>query len=563
MSNHPPSLNRRSLLAAAGAAGLLPAWAKAAPGAAATLSGNDITLTIDHASVRLDGRSGHAMAINGTVPGPLIRLKEGQHARIRVVNALQEYTSIHWHGLLVPFHMDGVPGVSFPGIEPGGSFLYDFHVRQAGTYWCHSHSGHQEQVGVYAPIVIDPAGPDPVAYDREHVVVLSDYSFLHPHALMTRLKQQAGVFNQQKQTVSGLLAGRDQRLKDRVAWAGMRMDPTDISDVTGSVYTYLMNGQGPGDNWTGLFRPGERVRLRVVNAAAMTIFNLRIPGLKMTVVQADGLDVAPVEVDELQIANAETYDVVVAPAEDRAFTLVAEAVDRSGMARGTLAPRLGMTNEVPPLRPRPVLSMKDMGMAHAGQGGHAGHGAQPEHSMAMRDPKTAPQVELNPGVQMLSPMPADRVGDRGTGLEDVAHRVLVYTDLKSLAPNPDTRAPTRELEIHLTGNMERFMWSFDGKKFDDGRSPFPFRLNERVRVHLINDTMMNHPIHLHGHFMELVNGQGDRQPRKHTINVMPGGKASFDLTADAPGDWAFHCHMLLHMHAGMFNVVTVRDEAAA
>lgn len=504
------------------------------------------------------------MAINGTVPGPLIRLKEGQHARIRVVNALEEDTSIHWHGLLVPFHMDGVPGVSFPGIKPGESFLYDFHVRQAGTYWCHSHSGHQELVGVYAPIIIDPAGPDPVAYDREHVIVLSDYSFMHPHALIARLKQQAGFFNRQKQTVAGLLQGRDQPLKDRVAWAGMRMDPTDVSDVTGATYTYLVNGHGPGDNWTGVFQPGERVRLRFVNAAAMTIFNVRIPGLKMTVVQADGLDVEPVDVDEFQIANAETYDVIVTPREDRAYTLAAEAVDRSGMARGTLAPRPGMAAEAPPLRPRPLLAMKDMGMDHGGQGGHAGHEASAmNHAMSMRDPAKAPQVDLNPGVQMISPMPADRVGDRGTGLEDAPHRVLVYTDLKSLTPNPDTRAPSRELEIHLTGNMERFMWSFDGKKFSDGRAPFPFRLNERVRVHLVNDTMMNHPIHLHGHFMELVNGQGTRQPRKHTINVMPGGRASFDLTADAPGDWAFHCHMLLHMHAGMFNVVTVRTEEGA
>lgn len=558
----------------AACSGLLPSWARSAPThdhahmhhapAAAgpgVLSGDDIRLTVGHAPITIDGRTGHAVAINGTVPGPLIRLKEGQTVRLHVTNALTEDTSIHWHGLLVPFQMDGVPGVSFPGIKPGETFTYEFPVKQAGTYWYHSHSGLQELIGQYGPMVIEPARPDPVAFDREHVVVLSDYSFMHPHVLIQRLKQQAGHFNRQKQTVAGLLAGKDQPLKDRTHWARMRMDPTDVLDVTGSTYRYLINGHGPQDNWTALFSPGERVRLRFVNAAAMTLFNVRIPGLAMTMVAADGIDVRPVEVDELQIANAETYDVIVRPREDRAYTLVAEAADRSGMGRATLAPRAGMSAAVPPLRERPLLTMKDMGMDMSG-GGHAGHdmgGTAPiDHAMAMRDPRNAPQVPLNPGVQMISPMPVDRVGDRGTGLEDAPHRVLVYTDLAALEPNPDQRPPSRTMEIRLTGNMERFMWSFDGQPFAGGREAYPFRTNERVRVDLVNDTMMNHPIHLHGHFMELVNGQGERQPRKHTINVMPGGKASFDLTADAPGDWAFHCHMLLHMHAGMFNVVTVR-----
>ena len=580
--------DRRSLLrgalalgGAAAVGGLLPDWARSAPahdhahmhhapaaGRAGELSGEDIRLTVGYAPLTIDGRTGHAVAINGTVPGPLIRLKEGRTVRLHVTNALDEDTSIHWHGLLLPFQMDGVPGVSFPGIKPGETFTYEFPVKQAGTYWYHSHSGLQELIGQYGPIVIEPAKADPVVFDREQVVVLSDYSFMHPHMLIKRLKQQAGYFNRQKQTLAGLLAGKDQSLTDRAHWAGMRMDPTDVLDVTGSTYRYLVNGHGPQDNWTALFRPGERVRLRLVNAAAMTLFNVRIPGLPMTVVAADGVDVRPVEVDELQIANVETYDVIVTPSEDRAYTLVAEAADRSGLARGTLAPRAGMSAEVPPLRARPVLTMKDMGMdmSGGGHGAHAGHdmgapAAPMEHAMAMRDRKSAPQVPLNPGVQMISPMPLDRVGDRGTGLEDVAHRVLVYTDLVAREPNPDQRPPGRTLEIHLTGNMERFMWSFDGQPFAGGREAYPFRLNERVRVTLVNDTMMNHPIHLHGHFMELVNGQGERQPRKHTINVMPGGKASFDLTADAPGDWAFHCHMLLHMHAGMFNVVTIRPLA--
>lgn len=586
MSRVTPSMfhadRRRLLRAAAGfggsvaLSGLLPGWAQSAPGhpqhhdhqhapapasAAGALSGADIRLTVGHVPLTIDGRTGHAIGINGTVPGPLIRLKEGQTVRLHVTNALSEDTSIHWHGLLLPFQMDGVPGVSFPGIKPGETFVYEFPVRQAGTYWYHSHSGLQELIGQYGPMVIEPARPDPVAFDREHVVVLSDYSFMHPHMLIQRLKQQAGYFNSQKQTVAGLLAGQDQSLKDRTHWAGMRMDPTDVLDVTGSTYRYLINGHGPQDNWTALFRPGERVRLRFVNAAAMTLFNLRIPGLAMTVVAADGLDVRPVEVDELQIANAETYDVIVTPQDERAYTLVAEAADRSGMARATLAPGAGMSAAVPPLRARPLLTMKDMGMGDMAHGGHADHGAAAapmDHSMAMRDAKNAPGLPLNPGVQMISPMPVDRVGDRGTGLQDVDHRVLVYTDLVALQPNPDQRAPRRAMEIHLTGNMERFMWSFDGQPFAGGRQAYPFRLNERVRVTMVNDTMMNHPIHLHGHFMELVNGQGAQQPRKHTINVMPGGKVSFDLTADAPGDWAFHCHMLLHMHAGMFNVVTVR-----
>ena len=582
-------LSRRDMLRRSAAVGglasaglLLPTWARSqTPGLSprpTALEGGEIRLDIGHAPFQVDGRAGHAIAINGTVPGPLIRLKEGQDVRIAVTNHLKdEDTSIHWHGLLVPFQMDGVPGVSFPGIRPGETFNYEFKIRHAGTYWYHSHSGLQELIGHYAPLVIDPAGAEPAPYDREHVIVLSDYSFMHPHTLMARLKQQPGFFNRQKQTVAGLLAGKDQPLRERIEWARMLMDPTDIADVTGSTYTYLVNGHGPKSNWTALFKPGERVRLRFVNAAAMTIFNVRIPGLPMTVVQADGQDVRPVTVDEFQIANAETYDVIVTPTEDRAFTIVAEGSDRSGMARATLAPRPGMSAEVPPLRERPILTMKDMGMgdmdhgahgnSHGGGGhdAHAGHGdaaapqpAMDHSSMSMRDPKNAPQVKMTPGVQMISPMPVDRVGDRGTGLENVPHRVLTYTDLVALTPNTDERAPSRELKLHLTGNMERFIWGFDGEKYSENTKPIPFRFNERVRVTLVNDTMMAHPIHLHGHFFEIVNGHGRHQPRKHTVNVLPGGKVSFDLTANEPGDWALHCHMLLHMHAGMFRVVTVR-----
>ncbi|WP_332769200.1 copper resistance system multicopper oxidase [Phenylobacterium sp.] len=562
----PADFDRRQLLRGAAALGggaavsaLLPAWAQSAtPGLVSTLptvSGEEIKLAIGHTAFKVDGRAGHAVTTNGTVPGPLVRLKEGQNVRIAVTNTLDEDTSIHWHGLILPFQMDGVPGVSFPGIKPGETFVYEFPVRQAGTYWYHSHSGLQEQEGHYGPIVIDPAGPDPVAYDREHVVVLSDYSFMHPHVMMRKLKAQAGYFNEQKQTIAGLMRGRDQPLKDRVEWSKMLMDPTDILDITGSTYTYLINGHGPKDNWTGLFKPGERVRLRFINAGAMSAFNVRIPGLKMSVVQADGQNVRPVEVDEFQISPAETYDIIVQPTADQAYTLVAEAADRSGMGRATLAPRPGMVAAVPPLRERPLLTMRDMGMDHSGMAGMEGmdHG-----SMSMRDPRNAPQVKLGPGVQMISPMPIDRTGEPGLGLENVGHKALTYRDLVALNPNPDPRPPSREMEIHLTGNMERFMWSFDGEKFSHLKAPIPFRLNERVRVTLVNDSMMAHPIHLHGHFYEVVNGNPGHHPMKHTVNVLPGGKVTFDLTADAPGDWAFHCHLLHHMHAGMFNVVTVR-----
>ncbi|WP_309087240.1 copper resistance system multicopper oxidase [Phenylobacterium sp.] len=590
MRSPPREIDRRRLLRAAVAggglalSGLLPAWARSASAGLQTLSGEDIRLTIGHAHHTVHGRSGHAVTINGTVPGPLIRLKEGQKVRLHVTNTLAEDTSIHWHGLLVPFQMDGVPGVSFPGIRPGETFTYEFPVIQSGTYWYHSHSGLQEPMGHYAPMVIDPAGAEPHPYDREHVLVLSDFSFVHPHTIFRRMKAQGGVFNFQKQTLAGLLAGKDQTLAERLEWAKMRMDPTDISDVTGAVYTYLINGHGPDDNWTALFQPGERVRLRIVNAAAQTIFNIRVPGLKLTVVASDGQDVRPVQVDELQIGNAETYDLIVTPTEDRAFTFVAEAVDRSGLARATLAPRPGMSAEVPPLRERPLGTMKDMGMdmaAHAGHGGgsatgHEGHGppaaapgmAPPRvrgsdvmgHEMDMLDFSKAPQVKPGPGVQSIAPLPQDRTGEPGQGLESVGHRVLTYRDLVALHPNPDTRAPDRALEIRLTGNMERFMWGFDGKKYSEGPSPYTFRAGERVRVTLVNDTMMTHPIHLHGHFFELVHGPVGHMPRKHTVNVAPGGKVAFDFTPEA-GDWAFHCHMMFHMHAGMFQVFAVRGDA--
>jgi CopA family copper-resistance protein len=601
-------LDRRTLLRGAAAGGgllglqgLLPAWAQTGSAGLRSdlpsLVGPNIDLTVGHSPFSVGGRTGHAVTVNGLLPAPLLRLREGQNARLAVTNTLDEDTSIHWHGVLLPFQMDGVPGISFPGIRPRETFVYEFPVKQSGTYWYHSHSGLQEAMGHYGPIVIDPAGTDPVAYDREHVLVLSDWSFMHPHEILAKLKKSPGYFNRQRTTLSGLISGADgMSLEERRMWGQMRMDPRDISDVNGTTYTFLVNGHGPEENWTGLFRPGERVRLRIINASAMSIFNVRIPGLPMTVVQADGDHVRPVEVDEFQISVAETYDVIVQPTEDRAYTIVSEAIDRSGMGRATLAPCLGMTADVPPLREVPILTMRDMGMGgmdHSGMagmddGGMAGldHGAMSgmDHAamgqtpaaapasdlagmgaMNMRDPENAPaDMAVGVGVDMIAMAPANRLGDRPLGLETVDHRVLVYTDLVSLQPNKDSRPPSRTMEIHLTGNMERFMWGFDGRKFSELVEPIRFERNERVRVTLVNDTMMGHPIHLHGHFFELVTGGPEgHQPLKHTVNVAPGSKVTFDLTADAPGDWAFHCHMLMHMHAGMFNVVTVRPMEGA
>ena len=612
-------ISRRSLLRGAALTGsslalapLFPAWARSGtPGlnhASEVLSGENIALTIGHSSFSVGGKTGHAMTVNGTLPGPIIRLKEGQRVRLAVTNSLNEDSSIHWHGVLLPFQMDGVPGVSFPGIKPGETYNYEFDVKQSGTYWYHSHSGMQEAMGQYGAIVIDPAGPDPVGYDREHILVLSDWSFMDPMEQLRKLKAMGGYFNHNRQTLAGLLKGKDQSQADRAMWGKMRMDPTDISDVNGSTYSYLINGHGSDENWTGLFAPGERVRLRIINASAMTNFNVRLPGLPMTVVAADGQNVVPVETDEFQIAIAESYDVIVKMplVQGKAYGLVAEAIDRSGQCRATLAPSMGMVAAIPALRERPLLTMKDMGMGDMDMSGGAksadamagmdmtgsampgmDHGAPPAKSsgtmpgmdmsgkgdmagmdmsggsMKMRDPSVAPQVKMGPGVATLSPMPMDRTGERPTGLEKVDNRVLTYRDLKSLVPAADTRKPSRELDLHLTANMERYMWSFDGVKFSENTTPIAFRHNERVRVNLINDTMMPHPIHIHGHFFEVVTGNPGRHPLKHTVNVLPGSKVSFDLTADALGDWAFHCHMLLHMMAGMFRVVTVRQEEDA
>ncbi|MEQ8857567.1 MAG: copper resistance system multicopper oxidase [Pseudomonadales bacterium] len=586
----PMNPNRRRLLRALAASSLatalgplLPAYARAAAhgtnGAASVPGGaaRDVSLDIAIRRETLDIAGGRAAAVslNHSVPGPLIELWEGQQALLRVTNHLQEDSSLHWHGLLLPFEFDGVPGVTFPGIAPGATWEVRFPVRQSGTYWYHSHSGLQEQQGAYGPLIIHPHEPKPHDYQRDYVLVLSDWTFEDPDRVLARLKKLSHYYNRNRRTVGDFLRDVESRglgatVRERSAWGAMRMTPTDIADVSGATYTYLMNGLHPQANWTGLFRPGERVRLRVINASAMTYFNVRIPGLPMTVIQADGQNVAPVETDEFQIAIAETLDVVVAPDADRAYTIMAESMDRSGYARGTLAPRPDMSAPVPPLRPPPRRTMADMGMDHRGMD-HAGmdHKGMPDmadhggHQMAVQ---ASPVVCHGPdhhgaGNSGVAEIQRSRVDEPGTGLDEVDHRVLTYAQLRNVHAMRDRRVPARTYELHLTGNMERYMWSFDGKAFHEVDSPIDFPYGERVRLILVNDTMMEHPIHLHGIFMELENGQGEHLPFKHTVSVKPAERLSLLITADEPGRWAFHCHLLYHMEMGMFRVVRVRPEA--
>jgi CopA family copper-resistance protein len=589
------------------------------PGSQIPLSGDVIDLTISEQLFLLDGQTGRAMTINGTIPGPIIRLQEGQQATLRVTNRLEESTSIHWHGLLLPPTMDGVPGVSFAGIAPGATFTYRFPAKQSGTYWFHSHSGGQELLGMYAPMIIDPIEPEPFGYERDYVVMLSDWSFESPETLFSNLKKQGGYYNFQKRTAGEFLTdvrrmGFWPAIQNYLMWDQMRMDPTDFADVTGYTFTYLMNGLSPAGNWTGLFRPGERVRLRFINAASMTFYDVRIPGLTMTVVQADGQNIQPVAVEELRMGVAETYDVIVEPAEDRPYTIFAETMDRSGFARGTLATRPGMSAEIPARRPRPTRTMEDMGMLHT-EGmdvpgmkthDHIGDTTMPGTAPYGERPSTDPSGDKpimehmhlgpdtqsmqglhevtdtheddsrrskipgaepvkhgpdthGPGNQMVAEYSQNRSGEPGRGLEDSARRILLYTDLSSLAPYPDQREPEREIELHLTGHMSRYIWSFDGKKYSETREPIRFRYGERVRLTFVNDTMMEHPLHLHGMWMYLENGAGKYLPRKHTVIVKPAERLSVAISADAPGRWAFHCHLLLHMEAGMFRVVEVSE----
>lgn len=558
-------LSRRKFISAASALSSvsalpfsLPLWARSgienSNKGIQPLSGNIFNLSIAQATQMIDGRSANMILVNNQSPAPLLKWREGDNVTLHVTNLLTEDSSIHWHGILLPAEMDGVPGVSYAGIKPGQTFTYQFPIKQAGTYWYHSHSGMQEQLGHYGPIIIEPYD-DPVHCDREYVIVISDWTFEQPWQVFSKLKKHSDVYNKQQRTLMDWLTdvrtqGWANTLSTSLMWGAMRMNPTDISDVTASTYTYLINGHSPSENWTGLFQPRERLRLRFINASAMSIFNIRIPGLPMTVVQADGLNVQPVEIDEFQIGTAETYDVTVLMNDkSEAYTIMCENNDRSGYVRATLATKMGLTAALPRLRKRPILSMKDMGMSEHEHGGHHTGADMQQHNH-----------KTGPGVVGLAMNPSNRLSERPLGLEHVAHRVLVYTDLRSLEKNPDVRAPERELELHLTSNMERYMWSFDGIKFSDVQDPIIFYKNERLRLTMVNDTMMNHPIHLHGMFFDLVTNEHHYKPRKHTIVVKPGEKLSVDITPDTVGDWAFHCHLLYHMLAGMMRIVSVQEK---
>ncbi|MBF6570199.1 MAG: copper resistance system multicopper oxidase [Candidatus Binataceae bacterium] len=573
----------------------------------ALLSGNHFDLAIERVPVNFTGQPAYANAVNGSVPGPTLRLREGENVTLSVTNRLQETSSIHWHGLRLPSNMDGVPGLSFPGIAPGETFVYRFPVRQSGTFWYHSHSRFQEQIGQYGAIIIDPQDQHRIAYDRDYTVLLSDWTDEDPEIIFSNLKQQSDYYNFHQRTIGTFASDLRKRgfgsaVSNYLMWARMNMSPTDILDVTGNTYTYLINGQPPSWNWTALFRPHERIRLRFINASSMTIFDVRIPNLPMVVVQADGNDVEPVTVDEFRISVAETYDVIVQPPDAAAYTLFVQAEDRTGYARGTLAPAYGMTAAIPPMDPRPVRTMSAMGMGNRHDMKMNGMGSMPGDPMpgmkmevepgkakpsapakaeminlkeapGQPGPRTSAAVSgadmgsmnapvsehvkprLGPEVDNVAEMPSAQLSSAGQGFPAGRH-VLAYSELRAIYRGTDPRPPGRDIEIHLTGNMERFIWGLNGQKFSEAE-PIRLALGERVRIILVNDTMMEHPIHLHGLWSELENGKGEFRPYKHTINVKPGEKLSYLVSADTPGQWAFHCHLLYHMEAGMFRAVIV------
>jgi len=594
--------SRRTFVKGLAAGGILggfglwrpPVWAVTSPGQPNVLSGTEFDLFIGESPVNFTGNPRTAQTINGGIPGPLLRWREGDTVTLRVRNRLHDTTSIHWHGILLPANMDGVPGLSFKGIEPGGLYVYQFKVRQNGTYWYHSHSGFQEQAGVYGPLVIDAKEPEPFQYERDYVVMLTDWTDEDPTDIIRKLKKQSDYYNYNKRTVGDFIDdvgknGWGATVADRKMWAEMKMNPTDLADVSGATYTYLMNGQAPDMNWTGLFTPGERIRLRFINGSSMSYFDVRIPGLKMTVVASDGQHVKPVSVDELRIAVAETYDVIVEPTQE-AYTLFAQSMDRTGYARGTLASRAGLSAPVPPLDPRPLVTMDDMGMGGMDHGGMAGmgemsgmdHGSMQgmegmDHSQmqgmddnpmqdmnhsamqGMGGMQAHPATEKdNPLVDMQAMSVKPKLDDPGMGLRNNGRKVLTYADLRSTFADPDGREPGRTIELHLTGHMEKFAWSFNGVKFSDA-APLLLKYGERLRIVLINDTMMTHPIHLHGMWSDLEDENGQFMVRKHTIDVPPGSRRSYRVTADALGRWAYHCHLLFHMEMGMFREVRVQE----
>lgn len=585
----PINVNRRRFvqgLAAGGVLAAFPAVLQAASRAGATLthtgtapvlSGNQIELVIAESPVNFTGEVRMATTINGSIPAPTLRLREGEEVTIRVTNHLAVATSIHWHGIILPYQMDGVPGISFDGIAPGETFEYRFTLQQSGTYWYHSHSGFQEITGMYGALIVEPRDGETIRADRDYVVQLSDWTDEDPMRVFSKLKVQSDVYNFNQPTVPGFMRdvstlGLAGALNKRRMWNQMRMNPTDLGDLSASTLTYLMNGQTPAGNWTGLFSPGERVRLRFINAAGNSFYDIRIPGLKMTVVQADGQNVEPVSVDEFRFGPGETYDVVVEPEND-AYTIFSQSMERTGYARGTLAVRHGLTAPTPALDAVEWLAMRDMmgsmdhaGMNHNDMGMDMDHGEMAmDHSQHVMhsNPLAIPSSSVNharseygPSVDMLVHTPRTNLDDPGVGLRQNGRRVLTLADLKTIGGPVDQRLPTREIELHLTGNMERYSWSFDGLEFGQS-TPISMKHGERIRVILQNDTMMTHPMHLHGMWSDLENDQGDFLVRRHTIPVQPAQRISFLTTPHDLGRWAWHCHLLFHMDAGMFREVVV------
>jgi CopA family copper-resistance protein len=565
-------------LAAGGAIAGLGFWPMSSralplPGNRNVLSGTSFDLTIGETPMNFTGHTRAATTVNGSLPAPILRWRKGTTVDLRVTNALPPASihgreaSIHWHGILLPANMDGVPGLSFNGIHRGETFHYQFDVRQAGTYWYHSHSAFQEQAGLYGALVIDPAEPEPFSYDRDYVVLLSDWTDLDPAALFARLKKMPDHDNYYKRTVGDFArdvkrTGLSATLADRRMWGEMRMTPTDLSDVNAHTYTFLMNGTTSLGNWTALFRSGEKVRLRFINGSAMTYFDVRIPGLKMTVVAADGQYVHPVSVDEFRIAVAETYDVIVEPSGQDAFTIFAQDIGRTGYVTGTLAVREGLRAPIPTLDPRPILAMDDMG--HGAMDSGHDMPSMSQDSMAGMDHGAGgmqqhPTTETgNPLVDMQTMAPVPKLDDPGIGLRDNGRKVLTYAALKSAFADPDGREPGRTVELHLTGHMQKFAWSFDGIKFS-GAEPLRLNYGERMRIVLVNDTMMTHPIHLHGMWSDVEDEHGNFHLRKHTVDMPPGSKRSYRVRADALGRWAYHCHLLYHMEAGMMREVRVEE----
>ncbi len=566
------NLSRRRFvqgLAAGGALLGLPSFARqafaaaTADGSPAVLRGTEFALTISETAVNFTGKPRMATTINDSLPGPTLRWREGDTVTIRVTNRMAVTTSIHWHGILLPYQMDGVPGISYKGIAPGETFVYKFKVKQSGTYWYHSHSMLQEQTGLYGAIIVDPIDKDLIHADRDYVVQFSDWSDEDPMRLLEKLKMQSDYFNFNEPTAPEFFrdvsrTSLGSAVQKRKMWNQMRMSPSDLADVSGYTYTYLMNGNTPNRNWTGLFKPGERVRLRLINSGAMSFFDVRIPGLKMTVVQTDGQNVESVTVDELRIGVAETYDVIVTPADD-VYTIFAQSMDRSGYARGTLATRIGQSAAVPALDPPQPLSMVDMMGAMAQSNNMSGMDMSGMDMSGLKMPSSVvhhARTEYGPSTDMRVDMPRTNLDDPGVGLRNNGRRVLTYADLHTIGGPIDMRDVGREIELHLTGNMERYTWSIDGLEFGQS-TPVHFRHGEHLRVILHNDTMMTHPMHMHGMWSELETDMGVFQARKHTISVQPAQRISFKVSADALGRWAWHCHLLLHMESGMFREVVV------